>query len=321
MSKLCVSFVIPVLNAERDIERCLASINNLQCEEGAYEVLVVDNGSTDCTQQVVRKMGFACQVMPEVKVGALRNRGAAIARGAYLAFVDADVELMPHWLSNGVAAFDDTRVVASGCFPKAPPNATWVQRAWEIQQRGRQSSQSASPSPWLPSMNLLVRREAFLRIGGFNEQLTTAEDVDLCYRLGKVGTILSNPAMEAVHWGEAPDLQTFWRKEVWRGMGNLKGVLSHGLRWDELPSLGYPMYMLGMTLLFGISGLLALRQGMMALLSLNLGLLTLPALLLAMQTSHRARQFRACPKLFLLYLLYGLARAYALTRAVVLWRK
>jgi glycosyltransferase involved in cell wall biosynthesis len=321
MSKPCVSFVIPVLNAERDIKRCLTSINNLQCEEGAYEVIVLDNGSTDCTQQVVREMGFVCQVIPEVKVGALRNHGAAIARGDYLAFIDADVELMPRWLLNGLTAFDHTHVVASGCFPKAPPNATWVQRAWEIQQRGGQGSRSVTPVPWLPSMNLLVRREAFLSVGGFDEQLTTAEDVDLCYRLGKVGTILSNSDMEAIHWGEAPDLRTFWRKEVWRGIGNLKGVLSHGLRWDELPSLGYPLYMLGMILLFGATSLLGMWQGKMALVSLNLGLLTLPALLLAMQTSHRTRQFSACPKLFLLYLLYGLARAYSLIKASSLWRR
>ena len=89
-------------------------------------------------------------------------------------------------------------------------------------------------------MAFIVRRNEFLTSGGFAEDLETAEDVDLCYRLGQQGTILYNPSMEAVHWGEDPDLATFWSKEVWRGKGSLKGIFAHGMRWDELPSIGYP---------------------------------------------------------------------------------
>ena len=72
--------------------------------------------------------------------------------------------------------------------------ATWVQRTWDI--HGGRWSQAEKPKvTWLPSMNLLVRRNAFLSIGGFNEGLETADDVDLCYRLAWYGTILSVLAM------------------------------------------------------------------------------------------------------------------------------
>jgi hypothetical protein len=60
-----------------------------------------------------------------------------------------------------------------------------------------------------------------------------------------------------VHWGEARNLLGFWRKEVWRGTSNLKGVIGHGLSLDELPSLGYPLYVLfvlGCFLSIGASG-------------------------------------------------------------------
>jgi hypothetical protein len=134
----------------------------------------------------------------------------------------------------------------------------------------------------------MVRRDAFLTVGGFNERLKTTEDVDLCYRLAPHGIILHNPAMEAIHWGEDPDLRTFWRKEVWRGIGSLRGVLSHGLCWAEVPSLGYPLYVLCGSLLTLLSTFIALWSRHSWLLPVSLALLGLPALLLALNTARLA---------------------------------
>ena len=161
-------------------------------------------------------------------------------------------------------------------------------------------------------MNLLVRRDMFVKVGGFNERLDTAEDVDLCYRLGQLGSILCVPAMEAIHWGEARDLKMFWRKEVWRGKGNLKGVLAHGLRRDELPSLGYPIYILCLLLVLTLSCVLDLSNRQFVLTLCSFGLLILPALALAAATMRRAGQSTAFPGLVLLYLVYGFARAYSM---------
>lgn len=321
MSTPLVSFVIPVLNAEGDIGRCLTSIKNLTWEGQAYEIVVMDNGSKDNTQQIVKGLGFSCHVVSGVKVGELRNRGARIARGDYLAFVDADVEVMPGWLCNGLVAFHDEQVVACGCFPGVPKDATWVQQTWDIHQRDRQDKPQRRSVAWLPSMNLLVRRSTFITVGGFNAQLTTAEDVDLCYRLGQLGTILNNPGMEAVHWGEAPDLRTFWRKEVWRGTGNLSGVLSHGLRWDELPSLGYPLYILGLLLFTSVAGILDLWYWQVLLVPLAFGFLLLPALLLAIATCYQVGQFRTFLQLVLLYLIYGVARAFSVMKSITAHQK
>jgi hypothetical protein len=87
--------------------------------------------------------------------------------------------------------------------------------------------------------------------------------------------------MKAIHWGEARDLKIFWRKEVWRGKGNLKGVLAHGLRWDELPSLGYPMYILCLLLVLVLSCVLDLSNRHFVMTLSSFGLLILPALGLA----------------------------------------
>lgn len=309
-----VSFVIPVRNGERDIARCLRAILALQYPPEHREILVMDNGSTDRTTQEVAALGCDYHVLPHVHVSTLRNRGVALARGDYVAFVDADVELTPAWLHRGLAVFQEPRVVASGCFPRVPPAATWVQRAWDVHQRGTYGDKTVWPVAWLPAMNLLVRRAVFVEAGGFDEQLVTTEDVDLCYRLGQHGVILCNPAMDAVHWGEAPDVRTFWRKEVWRSIGNLRGVWTHGLRWDELPSVGYPLYMLGSGLLTLIAGGLDVWQGQVRWLPLSLAGLSFPALLLALRAVRAARHPAVLPQLFVLYLLYGLARAYAVVK-------
>jgi glycosyltransferase involved in cell wall biosynthesis len=315
MVKPLVSFVIPVFNSEKDIARCLCSIQNLHCPVGTYEVLIMDNGSTDQTHQIMRRLGFTFQVVPKVNVSTLRNRGAALAQGDYVAFVDSDVELTPHWLQSGLNTFADKQIVATGSFLEVPQNATWVQKIWSLHQRSRHLAGESVVVAWLGSANLMVRRDDFLAIEGFNEHLETAEDVDLCYRLGQRGMILYNPCMRAIHWGEAPNVGTFWHKEVWRGLGNWQGVLSHGLRWDELPSLGYPLYIIFLGLVLILCCGIDLWYSHTRLAPLGLVLLVLPALYLACHTAYLVSSFRLMPKLFVLYLIYGVARAYAVMKS------
>ena len=111
-----VSFIIPVLNGERDIARCLTSIQKQERSAKWYEIIVVDNGSTDRSHAIVRGFGCYLEVLPDVTVAALRNRGAFVACGKYLAFVDADVELSANWLGNAITVFQDASVVAAGSF-------------------------------------------------------------------------------------------------------------------------------------------------------------------------------------------------------------
>jgi len=312
-----VAFVIPVLNGERDLSRCLASIQALSSLQDRHEVIVMDNGSTDRTTQIVRELGFDYCVIPNVHVSSLRNEGVARTRGEFVAFIDADVELAPGWLERGLAVFDDPQVVAAGCFPGVPAEGTWVQKTWDIHQRGRRCGETPTTISWLPSMNLIVRRQDFLAVSGFNEQLRTVEDVDLCYRIAQRGTILWNPGMEAIHWGEARDLRTFWRKESWRSSSNFNGLFSHGLCWDELPSLGYPLYVLAGVILFGLGGVIDLLYKQFLLIPLGLTMLVLPAAALAVNTARLSNQSSHIFELFVLYLTYGLARACAIIRALI----
>jgi glycosyltransferase involved in cell wall biosynthesis len=119
--KLLVSFIIPVVNGEKDIRCCLTSIRDQNFAPQGYEVLVVDNGSTDRTPQVIRELGYDLEIIPGITVAGLRNHGVRLARGDCLAFVDSDVSLSSDWLQQRLSVLSDKAVVAIGgprCIPE-----------------------------------------------------------------------------------------------------------------------------------------------------------------------------------------------------------
>lgn len=94
-----ISFVIPTYNAERYLERCLASITSQDYPRSAYEVLVVDGGSSDRTIEIARKYGV--KILPNPKRDAETGKAIGIraAQGYFIALVDADNELVgKNWL-------------------------------------------------------------------------------------------------------------------------------------------------------------------------------------------------------------------------------
>lgn len=94
-----VSVVIPMYNEARHIGRTLLAAQEaarqaqLECE-----LIVVDNGSDDHGPRIANELGARVLIVPGVHIGALRNRGAAVASGEWLAFIDADMEMPADWL-------------------------------------------------------------------------------------------------------------------------------------------------------------------------------------------------------------------------------
>ncbi len=312
-----VSFIIPVFNEKEHIGPCLQSIWDLKIPKEQYEIIVMDNGSFDGTHEILKKLNVFYEVIENCHVSSLRNRGAAIAQGRFLAFIDADIQLSPYWAEKAISYMKTDEVVAVGSFPRAPENSTWVGNAKDIHQRQRFLQKDPISVSWLPSANFLVRKKVFVEIGGFNENLETGEDVDLGYRLDPKGLLIKTPDLDAIHWGEDQDLQTLWKKEVWRGRGSVGGVLAHGIRWDEVPSLGYPLFLLLCTsfLPFGI-GLDAISKDLFWVPITLFGLMG-PALGLALRTASLIKQPKKLAPLFALYFVYGMARAYALLKEII----
>lgn len=310
-----VSFIIPALNVEAYLPRCLEAIRRQ--EAGAdffFEVIVVDNGSADRTVEIAREHGARIYSAPGETVAALRNIGAARARGRFLAYVDADCIIGEGWLANALRHFSNPEVGGVGAATGIEDGKnSWVERTWLLQRRNGTET-GVRPVSWLPTENLVIRKTAFEAAGGFNESLITCEDVDLCYRLSRQckSKILSDPAMRSVHLGEARTLRQFYRKEKWRGMGNFQGLLSHGIIRDEIPSLLLPLYFLIAFSLFVFSAVWGLAHGETGLLPASALLIACPVLLLAFRASVRGRSWRAFCPLCLLYFVYALARTAAI---------
>jgi glycosyltransferase involved in cell wall biosynthesis len=307
-----VSVVIPAYNEEEMIAQCLASIKRGDYPKERYQIIVVDNGSQDRTREISRSHGAVVWEDREKKVSGLRNLGAFHAIGDLLAFVDADCIVAENWLSEGVRYFSDEEVVAWGAAPLPPDNSTWVQETWYSVRKAKFSIQTVE---WLESMNLFVRKKDFEKVGGFSENLVTAEDVDFCYRLSGLGTgkILSDQNIRVVHLGEAVSIKTFFKKELWRGLGNIKSLRHHKAEIDELPSLLLPLYF---GFLCPAVFLVGLSVWGVASLFWFFGFLALPSILAGYRMALKMRTFRNFGSLLLLVNVYFFARTASIYKSL-----
>lgn len=232
-----VAFVIPVRNDADRLRTCLRGL--LASATGTpHDLLVMDHGSTDDTAAVARGLGARVVTVNGGNVAALRNAGAAATTAPLIAFIDADNEVAPGWTAAGLAALRDGVGMAGAAY-RAPSPGTWVQRTYDALRR---HATREEPTEWLGAGNMLVRREAFVTAGGFDEALETCEDVDLCNRLAQAGwQVLAVPGMATVHHGDPETLgRVFWG-EMWRGRDNLRVTLRGPRTWRTLVSAAIPV--------------------------------------------------------------------------------
>jgi len=186
---------------------------------GSWEVLVVDNRSTDGTAAVVQRVGLRSTVpvrLTRADAGTgpayARNVGAREARGRALAFCDADDVVGSSW----VAAMGDalaTHEFVCGAVELARLNPTWLAAS-----RGAtgtvEAAQFEARFPFASACNLGIRRARFLAADGFDEELAVGEDIDLSMRLHLDGTDLTFVPDAVVHYRYRPTLGGTFRRAV-----------------------------------------------------------------------------------------------------------
>jgi len=185
MNTTHVSVVIPALNEERYINRCLVSVFEQDYPRDRMEVVIVDNGSTDATASIARQ--FPVQLIREEQRGIARARNAGIraARGEIVAFLDADCIAKPSWLRVLLSGSDDGKI---GCFVGdiLPMQGGGLISDY-IHDRSLISQEvllSSSP-PVAAGANIAYRKSVFDEIGYFDEKFTEGEDGDLFWRFVK----------------------------------------------------------------------------------------------------------------------------------------
>jgi mycofactocin system glycosyltransferase len=189
-----VSIIIPVKDRPSDLRHCLESLAALDYPKERLEIIVVDDGSSDNTPQVALELGARLLHSGAIGGGpaAARNRGAQAASGEILAFIDSDCIASPQWLRELLPAFSAPPVAAVGGWVDGMHSSVPLDRYEAVMSslnlgRRAMSGGAGGDTFYLPSCNLLLRRDAFVRAGGFRAELQVGEDVDLTWRLRDAG--------------------------------------------------------------------------------------------------------------------------------------
>jgi Glycosyl transferase family 2 len=253
-----MAFVIPVRNDARRLQVCL---NSLRAAAGSapHDVLVLDHGSTDTSADAARALGARVITHVGGNVAALRNLGARATTAPLVAFIDADNEVAEGWWSAALRAFEVPSVGLAGAPYDAPSDGTWVQRTYDALRRHPTED---GPADWLGAGNMVIRREAFDAVGGFDEALETCEDVDLSAKVARAGwRVRVVPGMKSVHHGDPARLAHVFWGELWRGRDNLRVTLRGPTSLRDLASAAMPVAYAAALASASFGGLLAWPMG------------------------------------------------------------
>jgi glycosyltransferase involved in cell wall biosynthesis len=299
MEKQRFSFIIPVMNGEKYIRQCLETI---KCEMNSAndEIIVVDNGSTDNTISILEEFNDVRVVrLPNITIAAMRNAGAKLASGDFLAFIDSDCTLSAGWRNAVLEVFKDENVGATGSHYDIPETSNWIVKAWCSNRH-----KSKSIVKWINTCNLIVRQAVFGNINGFDEKLKTDEDFDIGLRICESGfLIIEDPRIRIVHHKNPDSIEKFYRRERWYATSMLSSV---GRKRVDKPLVMTLIFMISLVAIF-ISIPIAFQHSIYLVLSSLLMLAVLAAT--ALNRAFKYRNFQVLPQLGCLFVIYYSARS------------
>lgn len=219
MTNTRFSVIIPAYNAEKTLSFCLEALADQSVPKENYEVIVVDDGSTDETSKIAK--GFNVKYIFQTNRGpaTARNRGARKAAGGIILFTDSDCIPEHSWIQEMVSPFSDTEVVGvKGAYKTRQTKlaARFAQAEFEDRYDLLQKSPSID---MIDTYSAAFKKDIFLSIGGFDESFPVAnnEDTDLSYRLAAAGSkLVFNPGAFVYH--THPDtFMKYLKLKFWRG--------------------------------------------------------------------------------------------------------
>jgi GT2 family glycosyltransferase len=230
-----VSVIVPVLNGRPTFEELLVALAGQFLPVRQWELIIVDNGSTDGSLELAEKFAQArpnARVVRENRPGpsAARNAGVRQSRGSILAFIDSDCLPSATWLEELVEGFADRTVwAAGGLLKSAPP--TSITEAFSSRQGILNQEDFFKPRPYKPpfllTANFTARRAVFDRVGLFDESLHVGEDADLCWRILQAGGKLALVRGAIVAHRHRSNLRSFARQMFLYGIGSATTFARH----------------------------------------------------------------------------------------------
>jgi len=215
-----ISIVIPTYNSEKTIGEVLDSLfREIRRYRRKVEVIVVDDGSTDSTLQIVKK--YPVRVIKQRHKGpaAARNLGWKKAKGDIVIFLDSDCKVGRGWLKKMLKPFKDGKVAGVGVKYRTWNKENWVARfvGYEIEQR---QNRMGKDTDYLASYSTAYRKDVLEEVNGFDTSFkaAAAEDNDLSYRvIGKGYRLVF--LKECFVWHKHPEsLRVYYKKQFYQAM-------------------------------------------------------------------------------------------------------
>jgi glycosyltransferase involved in cell wall biosynthesis len=176
-----LTIIVPVYNEKALIAGCLDSLINQTLDKNLYEIIVIDNNSTDLTNRIVTQKGV--RIEKELRKGYVHaiRKGVEVSDTEFIAFTDADCRVPPNWAEKILSAFaisaDIVGVGGKLSFYDVPPIVNIIFQLILYLNSA------------MPGNNMAVRREALAQMGGIDSHINLSVDYWLTLKLRKVGRI------------------------------------------------------------------------------------------------------------------------------------
>jgi len=218
-----LSFVVPAFNEAEYIGKVVRAIKAHVPPGERYEIVVVDNGSTDATASLAAAEGARVLPSKARTIAAVRNEGVRSTRGSTLVLLDGDCLLTEEWAAEFPAVVAEVRatpLALAGSHPVPPADEhVFLWKHWFIPFFQHEDTSH------IGSAHMICTRATFDRVNGFDERLVTGEDFDFCTRVRAAGgRVLVKLRMRVEHHGFPRTLGHFLRRERWHGRGDVSSL-------------------------------------------------------------------------------------------------
>jgi GT2 family glycosyltransferase len=224
-----VSVVVCTYNGARTLDQCLRGVDRLDYPD--YEVIVVDDGSTDDSSDIARRFDVRLIQTENLGLSNARNVGLRAASGEIVAYIDDDAYPDEDWLTYLVEAFDRSEHAGVGGPnlppPSDPPLADCVAHAPGGPTHVLLSDTLAEH---IPGCNMAFRRDRLLEVGGFDAQFRIAgDDVDICWRMHERGWTLGFSPSAVVWHHRRGSIRAYLRQQL--NYGRAEAMLER--KWPQ----------------------------------------------------------------------------------------
>jgi glycosyltransferase involved in cell wall biosynthesis len=229
-----ISVVLCTYNGNRTIAETLRHLEKLDYSN--FEVIVVDDGSTDGCADQVKEHGFRLIRIHNSGLGSARNTGLQAATGEIVAYIDDDAYPDRDWLKYLALTFLNSDFVGVGGPNIPPPGDGWMADCIANSPGGPiHVLLSDREAEHIPGCNMAFRKSALVEIGGFDEVFRVAgDDVDICWSLQKKGWKLGFSPAAVVWHHRRNSIRTYWKQQ--RGYGRSEALLEK--KWPEKYNAG-----------------------------------------------------------------------------------